>query len=62
MNERRIRVVGLTMREAAKYHDTLTSSEPLAADLGWIVVWKKDDFIGAAPRAQKAAGVTQTDH
>jgi aminomethyltransferase len=30
----------------------------LEADLGWIVGWKKDDFIGAAAlRAQKAAGV-----
>ena len=30
----------------------------LEADLGWIVGWKKDDFIGAAAlRAQKASGV-----
>ena len=30
----------------------------LEADLGWIVGWKKDDFIGAAAlREQKAAGV-----
>ncbi len=30
----------------------------LEADLGWIVGWKKDDFVGAAAlRAQKAAGV-----
>jgi len=32
----------------------------LEADLGWIVGWKKDDFIGAqALREQKSAGVTQ---
>src|SRR5207237_2382089 len=30
----------------------------LEADLGWIVGWKKDDFIGAdAVRRQKASGV-----
>jgi aminomethyltransferase len=35
--------------------DTTTALE---ADLGWIVGWKKDDFIGAAAlREQKAAGV-----
>jgi len=34
--------------------DTTTALE---ADLGWIVGWKKDDFIGAAPlREQKANG------
>ena len=32
----------------------------LEADLGWIVGWKKDDFVGAeALRQQKAAGVTR---
>jgi aminomethyltransferase len=32
----------------------------LEADLGWIVGWKKDDFLGAAVlRAQKANGVTR---
>jgi aminomethyltransferase len=32
----------------------------LEADLGWIVGWKKDDFIGAgALKAQKAAGVSR---
>jgi aminomethyltransferase len=32
----------------------------LEADLGWIVGWDKDDFVGAgALRAQKAAGVTR---
>jgi len=32
----------------------------LEADLGWIVGWKKDDFLGAeALRQQKAAGVTR---
>ena len=35
--------------------DTTTALE---ADLGWIVGWKKDDFIGAAAlREQKASGV-----
>lgn len=37
--------------------DTTTALE---ADLGWIVGWQKDDFIGAgALRQQKAAGVTR---
>jgi aminomethyltransferase len=32
----------------------------LEADLGWIVGWTKDDFVGAAAlRAQKAAGVAR---
>jgi aminomethyltransferase len=32
----------------------------LEADLGWIVGWKKDDFVGAAAiREQKASGVTR---
>src|SRR5262249_12020730 len=35
--------------------DTTT---PLEADLGWIVGWKKDDFLGAGIlRDQKASGV-----
>ena len=35
--------------------ETTTAVE---ADLGWIVGWKKDDFIGAAAlREQKASGV-----
>jgi len=37
--------------------DTTT---PLEAGLGWIVGWKKDDFLGAdALRQQKATGVTR---
>jgi aminomethyltransferase len=33
------------------------STTPLEADLGWIVGWKKDDFLGAAAlREQKAKG------
>ena len=37
--------------------DTTTALE---ADLGWIVGWKKDDFIGAtALRQQKASGLTR---
>jgi aminomethyltransferase len=37
--------------------DTTTALE---ADLGWIVGWNKDDFIGAAPlRAQKANGAAR---
>ena len=37
--------------------DTTTALE---ADLGWIVGWKKDAFIGREPLvAQKAAGVTR---
>jgi aminomethyltransferase len=36
------------------------STTILEADLGWIVGWKKDDFIGAeALRRQKAAGVSR---
>jgi glycine cleavage system T protein (aminomethyltransferase) len=37
--------------------DTTTALE---ADLGWIVGWKKDDFLGAAAlRRQKANGVSR---
>ena len=37
--------------------DTTTALE---ADLGWIVGWKKDEFVGAASlRAQKSAGVAR---
>ena len=39
-------------------NDIDATTTVLEADLGWIVGWKKDDFIGAeALRAQKAAGV-----
>jgi aminomethyltransferase len=39
-------------------NDIDETTTALEADLGWIVGWKKDDFIGAgALRAQKAGGV-----
>ena len=39
-------------------NDIDETTTALEADLGWIVGWKKDDFLGAAPlREQKAAGV-----
>ncbi len=39
-------------------NDIDETTTALEADLGWIVGWKKDDFIGApALREQKAAGV-----
>src|ERR1019366_8307522 len=39
-------------------NDIDDTTSALEADLGWIVGWKKDDFIGAAPlREQKANGV-----
>jgi len=39
-------------------NDIDETTTPLEADLGWIVGWKKDDFIGAdAVRRQKASGV-----
>src|SRR5438552_1849233 len=39
-------------------NDIDETTTALEADLGWIVGWKKEDFIGAAAlRAQKAAGV-----
>ena len=41
-------------------NDIDQTTTALEADLGWIVGWKKDDFIGAAAlREQKAAGVTR---
>ena len=39
-------------------NDIDETTTALEADLGWIVGWKKDDFVGAAAlRAQKTAGV-----
>jgi aminomethyltransferase len=39
-------------------NDIDETTSALEADLGWIVGWKKDDFLGAAVlREQKAAGV-----
>jgi aminomethyltransferase len=39
-------------------NDIDETTTALEADLGWIVGWKKDEFLGAAPlREQKAAGV-----
>ena len=39
-------------------NDIDDTTTPLEADLGWIVGWKKDDFLGAdVLRRQKAAGV-----
>jgi aminomethyltransferase len=39
-------------------NDIDETTTALEADLGWIVGWKKDDFVGAeALRAQKTAGV-----
>ncbi len=41
-------------------NDIDQTTTALEADLGWIVGWKKDDFIGAAAlRQQKAAGLTR---
>lgn len=41
-------------------NDIDTTTTVLEADLGWIVGWKKEDFVGAAAlRSQKAAGVTR---
>ena len=41
-------------------NDIDATTTALEADLGWIVGWKKDDFIGApALREQKAAGVAR---
>jgi aminomethyltransferase len=41
-------------------NDIDETTTPLEADLGWIVGWKKDDFVGAAAlRAQKATGVSR---
>jgi len=39
-------------------NDIDETTSALEADLGWIVGWKKDDFVGAAAlRAQREAGV-----
>src|SRR5213595_2079713 len=39
-------------------NDIDETTTPLEADLAWIVGWKKDDFVGAAPlREQKAGAV-----
>jgi aminomethyltransferase len=41
-------------------NDIDETTTALEADLGWIVGWKKDDFVGAGRlREQKAAGVTR---
>jgi aminomethyltransferase len=41
-------------------NDIDETTTALEADLGWIVGWKKDDFIGAARlREQKASGVSR---
>ena len=41
-------------------NDIDETTTALEAGLGWIVGWKKDDFVGAAAlRAQKAAGVSR---
>ena len=41
-------------------NDIDETTTALEADLGWIIGWKKDDFVGAAPlRAQRAAGVSR---
>jgi glycine cleavage system T protein (aminomethyltransferase) len=50
----------LRLEAAMRLHgsDIDETTTVLEADLGWIVGWKKDDFIGAAAlREQKAAGV-----
>jgi aminomethyltransferase len=49
----------LRLEAAMRLHgnDINQTTTAVEADLGWIVGWKKDDFIGAAAlRAQKAAG------
>ena len=53
-----------TLRLEAGMHlsgqDIDETTTVLEADLGWIVGWKKDDFIGkAALEAQKSAGLTR---
>src|SRR5439155_5437521 len=41
-------------------NDIDETTTALEADLGWIVGWKKDDFLGAAAlREQKATGPTR---
>jgi aminomethyltransferase len=50
----------LRLEAAMRLHgsDIDDTTTALEADLGWIVGWKKDDFVGAsALREQKAAGV-----
>jgi aminomethyltransferase len=50
----------LRLEAAMRLHgnDIDETTSALEADLGWIVGWKKDDFIGAsALREQKVAGV-----
>lgn len=52
----------LRLEAAMRLHgnDIDDTTTALEADLGWIVGWKKDDFIGAAAlRAQQASGVTR---
>jgi len=52
----------LRLEAAMRLHgnDIDQTTSALEADLGWIVGWKKDDFIGASVlRQQKAAGVTR---
>jgi aminomethyltransferase len=52
----------LRLEAAMRLHgnDIDESTTVLEADLGWIVGWKKTDFVGAdILRAQKAAGVTR---
>jgi aminomethyltransferase len=52
----------LRLEAAMRLHgnDIDRTTTALEADLGWIVGWKKDDFIGAAAlRGQKAAGVSR---
>jgi aminomethyltransferase len=52
----------LRLEAAMRLHgnDIDESTSVLEADLGWIVGWKKADFVGAdALRVQKAAGVTR---
>jgi aminomethyltransferase len=49
----------LRLEAAMRLHgnDIDETTTVLEADLGWIVGWKKDDFIGAEPlRGQKASG------
>jgi len=50
----------LRLEAAMRLHgnDIDETTTALEADLGWIVGWKKDDFVGApALRAQRASGV-----
>src|SRR5438094_338055 len=50
----------LRLEAAMRLHgnDIDETTTALEADLGWIVGWKKDDFVGAAAlREQKASGI-----